>query len=311
MFNLAIQLEETNRGKVAFSGLAQSIIVGAISGAVTSGIGSIAKDMMLTATNLVEKAGVALFQASMHGIAQGAIQGITGGSFEQSFLTAAVSSLAGSAYGAALKGFANSGVGQVLFSTVAGGTTSALQGGNFWQGAGMGFTIGLLNHLAHEMAQRADITGRLKAAGYNDPQAAADYEGLSLKEFAVKVFPDMYAQANKPQFEKKESIIYKGESANGLTNGEWNPATNKGNLTSPIQIAKSAFSSYLQLASTMGHELNHAIDYISGNMSLWYKKGGESYRKNMTESKAYNWVFNNGGIDNPKMRTFYSNQLKN
>jgi hypothetical protein len=199
----------------------------------------------------------------------------------------------------------------MFFGTIAGGAGAALTGGHFWQGAVTGLVVSALNHAAHQITQRTDIKGRLKAAGYNDPQAAADYAELSLDDFAKRVFPDMYAQANNPQFEKKESIIFKGKPANGLTNGEWNPTTNKGNLTSPIQIAKTAFSSFLQLSSTMGHELNHAIDYISGNMSLWYKIGGNSLRTAMTESKAYNWVFNNGGIDNSMMRIFYNNQLKN
>lgn len=39
---------------------------------------------------------------------------------------------------------------------MAGGVTSHLQGGNFWEGAAMGLTIGLLNHLAHEIATHED-----------------------------------------------------------------------------------------------------------------------------------------------------------
>jgi RHS repeat-associated protein len=145
-------------GNFSWGGLAKSIIVGAISGAATSGIGSIAADMgksICVATQTLTQTQVNLIvyaaQGVMHGVAQGVIQGVSGnGSFGQNFITAAASSIAASAYG----GFvpkANSGVGKLLFSTVAGGTTSALQGGNFWQGAGMGFTIALLNHLAHEI----------------------------------------------------------------------------------------------------------------------------------------------------------------
>jgi hypothetical protein len=160
-----------------------------------------------------------------------------------------------------------------------------------------------------EYRENRTLTNRLEDAGYCDPSAAADFEGLNLKDFARKVFSDLYKRANNPQFSKKESIIVNGKNANGLTNGEWNSTTKIGRLTEPIQIAKLAFSSYLQLASTMGHELNHAIDYINRNMGLWYSQGGHPHKKTMTESRAYNWVLNNGGIDNVLMRTFYNNQL--
>jgi len=40
-------------------------------------------------------------------------------------------------------------LGQVLFGTVTGGVTSRLQGGNFWEGAAIGLTVGLLNHAMH------------------------------------------------------------------------------------------------------------------------------------------------------------------
>jgi hypothetical protein len=37
----------------------------------------------------------------------------------------------------------------------------------------------------------------------------------------------------------------------------------------PILLAKSSFSNYFKLASTMGHELNHAADYFNGNNLKW------------------------------------------
>lgn len=44
------------------------------------------------------------------------------------------------------------------------------------------------------------IVDRLKAAGYDNPQVSADYEGLNLNEFAANVFPDLMKDAHNPRF---------------------------------------------------------------------------------------------------------------
>ena len=96
---------------------------------------------------------LAIPQAVMHGVAQGFIQGISGGSFEQSFLTAAISSVVAGGYGMAVGDSAKKAVGQVLFGTFAGGITAELSGGNFWQGAATGMVVSLLNHVGHEITE--------------------------------------------------------------------------------------------------------------------------------------------------------------
>jgi hypothetical protein len=44
----------------------------------------------------------------------------------------------------------------VLFGTVAGGVTSKLQGGNFWEGAAIGLVVSGLNHAMHKMGDNYD-----------------------------------------------------------------------------------------------------------------------------------------------------------
>ena len=163
--------------------------------------------------------------------------------------------------------------------------------------------------MANRIEQRADITGRLKAAGYNDPQAAADYAGLSLDEFAQKVFPDIMTTAKNPHFKKLETIDKAGSL--GLTPVGANDVTGVHTFRGPVLIAKAAFSSYMQLASTMGHELSHVIDCVSGSMTTWFKKGGENYRSAMTELRAYQWVGLNGGNFNAQMYLYNLNRVGN
>lgn len=147
-----------NGTAITWGGLTKSILVGAISGMVSAGIGSVigsASTAICTAaptlTQLQINLMLAIPQALMHGIAQGIIQGVSGGNAGQSFITAAISSIASGGFGMATGSFGSSIGGQALFGTVAGGVTSSLQGGNFWEGAAIGLTVSLLNHAGKKL----------------------------------------------------------------------------------------------------------------------------------------------------------------
>ena len=93
--------------------------------------------------------------ALIHGISQGIIQGVSGGNAEQSFVTAAISSLAGSGF--SMTGSLGRSIpGQSLFGAVMGGAVSNMQGGNFWEGAAIGLTVGLLNHAGKKLYPAID-----------------------------------------------------------------------------------------------------------------------------------------------------------
>ncbi|REG97997.1 RHS repeat-associated core domain-containing protein [Flavobacterium aquicola] len=283
----------------SIGGLAKATFIGAASAAVTFGIGSACS----TITNFYVRAAVS---AVVHGTFQGGMTAISGGKFWSGFAAGALSSIASSAWqgGGSTSNyhgagsFANSGGGMIAFGTVAGGVGAKLTGGNFWQGAVTGLFVSGLNHFAHKAIVRGMIYDRLKTAGIEDPYAEASYAGLSLEEFGLKVFPDLMKLANNPEFEKKETIDSKGSL--GLTPVASNDLTGEQTFRGPVQIARASFRSYMQLASTIGHELNHVIDCVNGNMTAWFRHGGEEYRSAMTESNAYNWVsINRGYYDAP------------
>ncbi|MCV9928242.1 hypothetical protein OIU83_11285 [Flavobacterium sp. LS1R49] len=298
-------------------GLAKSVFIGAASAAVTYGIGSASGSLF---ANFYSQAA---FQAAAHGTFQGGMTAISGGKFWSGFAAGALSSIAASAWSGGNSGqwqgvggkFADSGVGMIAFGTVSGGAGAALTGGNFWQGAVTGLVVSGLNHFVHKIVQRQDIIGRLKAAGYNDPNAYANLSDSQLATFAQKVLPELYAEAHSPTLETSENLTDRnGNSADALTvGGEFNPETLKGSI-SKIQISKNAFSSYLKLTSIIGHELNHASDYINGNMARWYNKAGggaagQTYRSVMSEAKAYSWQFNMPGAHvNLEAFSSYTNQ---
>jgi RHS repeat-associated protein len=300
----------------SFEGLAKTYYISAASALATYGIGSAAGSMFGNAATFSKAA----FQALAHGIVQGGVAGISGGKFWSGFAAGAVSSAVGSLWTADLNGargglgffenYRTSSIGMIAFGTLSSGVSAKLTGGNFWQGAAAGLIVSGLNHAMHKIVQRADLIGRLNAAGYN-PNDYANLSDAELVSFAQKVLPELYAEANNPSIESRENLTdTKGKPANGLTvGGEFNPTTLKGSI-SKILISKSAFSSYLQLASTIGHELNHASDYINGNMARWYNKGGHGYRNAMSEAKAYNWQFNMPGAPvNLDAFSYYNTQV--
>ncbi|WP_177175287.1 RHS repeat-associated core domain-containing protein [Chryseobacterium taichungense] len=146
-------------------GAFKATFIGAVSGAVTFGIGSLfsgAGGCITTAAQMIKETvgqvGFVMVQAGTHALAQGILSAVQG----ENFLTAAASGFLGSlgatAFGEIAKGAANTTVGTVLFGALSGGIGAELSGGNFWQGAVIGGVVAGLNHGLH----RDDIVIRNK-----------------------------------------------------------------------------------------------------------------------------------------------------
>ena len=288
---------------LSLSGTLKSAFWGAVSGAVTFGIGScftVAGTNVNTAFANALHGTKFLVQAAAHGIAQGvmAMMQSGGAGFWSGAAGGFFGSLAATGWSAGAGKFAGSRVGTIAFGALSGGVGAELAGGNFWQGAVTGGIVAWLNHEMHRQTFQNGLIARLKEAGISNPYSAASYENLDLYDFARKVLPELYGEANYPEIEKAEKLYHPdGRSADALTiGGEYYPIQ-EGGFISKIQVARSAYSSYLSLASSIGHELNHAADYFNGNMTRWYKQGGSGYAKSQTEFKAYTWQLNT--IDAP------------
>jgi RHS repeat-associated protein len=130
-------------------GALKSIAIGAISGAVTFGIGELFNGVGTFALK-------ATYQALAHGTFQGLVSGVQGGGFWTGFAAGAISSMASSLYqgvghdNAGWHGIGGCGAtgetGMIIFGTVMGGASATLTGGNFWQGAATGLMVSALNH---------------------------------------------------------------------------------------------------------------------------------------------------------------------
>lgn len=118
----------------------KSVGIGAISGAVTAGIGN--------AFGAVGSNGIGgeIARAYTHGFANGMISEFSGGDFMSGFVSGGLGSLGGSAFSLLGGNFAQTAFGQISFSAISGGIGAELAGDDFWRGAATGATIGLLNH---------------------------------------------------------------------------------------------------------------------------------------------------------------------
>ena len=169
-----------NIGMWNLGGALKATLFGAVSGAVTFGIGSIFK----AAANTI---GNALLQAGAHGASQGVLGLVQG----QNFFSAAAAGLFGSlgayGWGRAMNGlglgqFSQSTYGMIGFGAISGGVGAELTGGNFWQGVITGGVVSGLNHVMH------------KIGGPDDPK---DKEQITKKKVRIKITRDIYDQLKK------------------------------------------------------------------------------------------------------------------
>lgn len=170
---------------ITLKGVVTNAFIGAISGAVTFGIGTFAN---ATINNFYLRA---TFQAFAHGTFQGSLTAISGGKFWRGFAAGSVSSFMSSLWQGgtsewqnpftgenhtytAFKGiggaWADKTAGTVFFGSISGGAAAALTGGNFWQGAVTGLIVSGLNHTLHD-AFDGDNNSKFDQADQKDPPA--------------------------------------------------------------------------------------------------------------------------------------------
>lgn len=131
----------------------KSVGVGAVSGAVTAGVGNMFGSIGGGYSAIGDQIAHEMGRTITHSITQGLVATYTGGDMMAAVASAGLGSLGGSAFSMLGGNFANSMLGQVGFSTVSGGIGAELSGGDFWRGPATGATIGLLNHASAKLQE--------------------------------------------------------------------------------------------------------------------------------------------------------------
>ncbi len=159
-----------NGTNISFQGMVTSAVIGAVSGAVTFGIGTYC-------TSIGDFAEKAMTEAVLNGAFQGTLTAVQGGNFWNGFSAGCIASVAASAWGGGqnrvisdcggetVSNFRGLGgmmgiygtAGMITFGTISGGAGAALTGGNFWQGAVTGLIVSGLNHAMHDGNSYEDV----------------------------------------------------------------------------------------------------------------------------------------------------------
>lgn len=196
-----------NGTPITLKGALMATFVGAVSGAVTFGIGSWTE----TIGNFALKATT---QALSHGAFQGTLSGIQGGGFWTGAASGALSSIASSVFSGGMNTkvidgqrynvagtgwagagkFAKSTFGMISFGTVMGGAGAELTGGNFWKGAVTGLVVSSLNHAMpqHNKALETVYSENILLTG-----EVNGYEGIVTGSYDYKVDSNGNASAIK------------------------------------------------------------------------------------------------------------------
>lgn len=160
-------------------GALKSMFWGAVSGAVTFGIGnmfSVVKEgtqgvmeatKLATALGGTGSTGVIIVQGACHAVAQGTLSLVQGGKFWSGATAGFLGHLGAEAWGASMRGlgldeFAKNTGGIVTFGALSGGVGAELTGGNFWQGAVTGGIVAGLNTALHNGFDRNDPPNKYK-----------------------------------------------------------------------------------------------------------------------------------------------------
>ena len=139
------------------------------------------------------------------------------------------------------------------------------------------------------MQARANLREKIVNAGYKKPDEVANMTEAQIEIFAQKVFPEMYSAAANPRVKLVETLgggrgAIAGKSVTG-TAGEYTIKS-----TGIITVAKISLDSYMSLGSVIGHELNHMIDYVSGNYQNWANQNRSiNAAHTQSEINAYGW----------------------
>lgn len=277
--------------QISIGGILKSAFIGGISAAVTFGIGSIfsvagEKGATLFATALeksIGKVGLAIVQGGTHAISQGVLGMMQGANFLSSAVSAFTSSVGASGWSSVM---GTSGVGMIAFGAIVGGVGSALSGGNFWQGAVIGGIVAGLNHGLHRTAANASLKKELIDAGY-DPKSVAQYSKEEVYELIQKVrsLSSLYGNADYEAYCGPCAGDYSGKQTDYTVwkNGKSIPDNNSVhtnkisiNLTEisfeggflsvtpkAFFLSKSSFSSYFNLAKTLGVAYITTINFFN------------------------------------------------
>ena len=289
-------------------GMGKAGVMGAVSGAISFGIGAAATSAFGTALTV----GKAAFEAAAHAITSGmmdAIQGNFGGS---AFASGLVSSLVasgvqglGSIKGADGIKFVDQNpelLKAIMITSggLSGGISATIAGGKFMDGFRQGVITAGLNHVAHMAAEAIEERNFFRKKlneHYNDTTTADKSVTEDFLTVLKKLFPDIYAATaqsfavandeNLKSYSEHTGEEYKldgkrivdadGEGVNGITSMS----------DGRVLIAPARMRTALGFTKTWYHEAIHSSHFVSGIFNSWSTMYGNTEALRISEFFAH------------------------
>lgn len=145
-YTTGVALSDGGFNNWSWSDFGKSVGFGALSGAVTFGVG----EAFSAFGNFAGTYGTELIRGVVHGLTQGGLSSLQGGDFWSGFASGTLGSWAASGYSILGLEQTLGDAGMLVFSSVAGGISSEINGGDFWKGACIGLVTASFNHLQHK-----------------------------------------------------------------------------------------------------------------------------------------------------------------
>ncbi|WP_185113851.1 RHS repeat-associated core domain-containing protein [Chryseobacterium indologenes] len=267
-------------------GLGKSAFMGAVSGAISFGIGSAATSAFGEAVSI----GKALFEAGMHAYTGGVMSALDGGSFGAGALSGAISSMmASSIQGLGTDFGASKAAGKMMYNNfgkdlmkttmivtggLSGGISAAIAGGNFWDGFKQGIISAGLNHVAHVVDNWMDTGEESESSRFESQKDLDDYINKNIGnkkkiEEALSTKIVLINDKNMPQGYQWGAYGDVIATSDGHAIGGVTFPTADNNTKSVIYIAPNAkFRSGIELPGSSNvyivHELIHAMGLAKG-----------------------------------------------
>ena len=144
-------------------GALNGAVFGAFSAGIAHGVGTVAQNAIVgqLGNTAVELTLVELSRATAHGVTQGGIAELQGGSFSDAFVGAFTASMVGHVVlgGSSVLSAGTSNFTKFVIATAASGTVSELTGGKFANGAWTAAFVHLFNHDGHAAQPTEGQTG--------------------------------------------------------------------------------------------------------------------------------------------------------
>ena len=252
-----------------FEGAGKAALIGAIGGGLANGIGTITQS--LQGLTQVAVRGV------MHAYVGGFMSAFSGGDFMQGMASGFVGAVIGGGTQGLLKKASKivRNVATIASAGLAGGVTSKLSGGEFWDGARNGLISASLNHVAHGIKAQID-KNKYSIKGANGRELNPDGYRLSnrkLRNSIADLYDNLVKEFGNDDFEFQVTGGDRYELGGKAYSSTTNEIISNSGISGAHMVENGARAVDLRVRLSDGRNMSYQIiEPIANSLGLYYQK---------------------------------------